>query len=93
MAVGENEPVTVGPCWIGRIVTQHPAVEDVTERGQCHCRSLVTAVGGEWAVHRHPPDERDGELVLFGSQRHGGDSTRLLRLEPNVMNEEPTKRV
>ena len=76
VAVREDESVTVRPGRIGRVVAKHPAVEDVTEWGQRHRRPLVATVGSERTVHRHPPDERDGELVLFRSQRHGGDSTR-----------------
>ena len=76
VAVGEDEPVTVGPGGIGRVVLHDPAVEHVAERGERHRGALVAAVGGERAVHRHPPDERDGELVLFCGQRHAGESTR-----------------
>ena len=57
VAVREDESVAIGPRRIRRIVTQYPAVEDMTERGQRHCGALVTAVGGERAVHGHPPDE------------------------------------
>ncbi len=76
VTVGEHEPVAVGPGGIGRIVLHHPAVEHVAERGECHGGALVPTVGGERAVHRHPPDERDGELVLFLGQRHAADSNR-----------------
>jgi hypothetical protein len=74
--VGEDETVTVRPARIGGVVLHDPAVEHVSERRQCHRCALVAAVGGEWAVHRHPPDERDGELVLFCCQRHAGEGTR-----------------
>ena len=79
VTVGEDEPVTVGPGGIGRIVLHHPAVEHVAERGERHGGALVPAVGGERAVHRHPPDERDGELVLFLGQRHAAEGTRYNR--------------
>ncbi len=76
VTVREHEPVAIGPGRIGRIVLHHPAEEHVAERGERHGGALMPAVGGERAVHRHPPDERDGELVLFLGQRHAADSTR-----------------
>ncbi len=81
VAIGEHEPVAVRPGRICRVVLHDTAVEHVAERSERHGGALVTAVGSERAVHRHPPDERDGELVLFLGQgllgrRHAADSTR-----------------
>jgi hypothetical protein len=75
MPVGEDEAVAVGPVRIGRVVFHHPAVEDVREGRERHPRALVAAVRGERPIHRHPADERDGLRVLFGGQRHAGDSS------------------
>ncbi len=80
MAVGQHEPVAVGPFRIGGIVLHDPRVEDVTERRERHRRALVPAVRLERSVHRHAADERDGLLGLFGRQRRGhrSDCTRPL---------------
>ena len=80
MAVGQHEPVAVGPFRIGGIVLHDPRVEDVAERRQRHRRALVPAVRLERSVHRHAADQRDGLLGLFGRQRRGhrSDCTRPL---------------
>ena len=51
MAVGEDEPVAVGPVGVGRVVLHHPAVEHVAERGERHRRALVAALGVQRGVH------------------------------------------
>ena len=62
---GEDEPVTVGPCRVGRVETHHPRVEDVRERGERHCRPLVAALRRERSIHGEPPYEGKCLCVLF----------------------------
>ena len=59
VAVGEDEPVAVGPFGVGGMVAHHPAVEHVGERSERHRRALVAALGVQRGVHRQPADDLD----------------------------------
>ena len=59
MAVGQHEPVAVGPLGVGGMVAHHPAVEHVGERSEGHRRALVPALGVQRSIHRQPADHLD----------------------------------
>ena len=63
VAVGEDEPVAVGPVGLGRVEAHDPAEQHVTERRQGHGRALVTGLRGQRRVHGQAPDHVDGLLI------------------------------
>ena len=56
-------------------MSEHSAVEHVSERGEGHCGSLVSALGLERRIHCDPANDGHGERVGLGTQpwesRHG----------------------
>ena len=75
VSVGENESVAIWPMWVRRIVPHHPAVQHMGEGCERHRRALVTALGLQRRIHRHPADERDRLLFNLRSEgaRHAVD--------------------
>ena len=76
VTVGEHEPVAVGPAWLGRVVLEDAAEQDVTEGGERHRGALVPRLRGQRRVHRHAPDEVDGLGVERGGEAGGHRSER-----------------
>ena len=63
MAVGQHEPVAVGPVGLGGVVAHDPGEQDVGQRGQGHRRAGVAGVGGPGGVHGQSPDDVHSQLV------------------------------
>ncbi len=57
VAVGEDEPIAVGPVRVGRVVAHHPAEQHVGQRRQRHCGSLVATLGLQRRIHREPANQ------------------------------------
>ena len=74
MAVGQHEPVAVGPFRVAGMVAHHPAVEHVGEWGERHRRALVAALGVQRGIHRQAADDLDRLDVEVGGEcrRHHG---------------------
>ncbi len=66
VAVGEHEPVAVGPVGVGGVELEDARVQDVGEGREGHRRARVTRVGLLDRVHRQPADDVDrAALELF----------------------------
>ena len=81
VAVGQDEPVAIGPLGVVRIVLEDAAVEDVGERGEGHRRALVAALGPQRRVHGEATDDVDRLGLDVGREggRHRGRPYPTLR--------------
>ena len=63
VAVGEDEPVPVGPVGLGGIMVHDPGEQHMGQRGQGHGGTRMSGVGGPGGIHGQPPDHVDAELL------------------------------
>src|SRR6185437_9364480 len=65
MAARQDEPVTVGPVWIGRIVLYVARPQHVREWCECHWRPGVARVRLLNGIHRQNANCIDARLLEF----------------------------
>ena len=73
MPGGEDEPVSAGPLWVGRVVPHHVAVEQICDRRECHRRAGVAGIRLLHGIHRERPDGVD----RLGARIGGHDAEHI----------------
>jgi hypothetical protein len=82
MAAGEDEPITIRPEGVGRIVSKNVFPDGVCHRGQRHGSARMTAFGRLDGVHGERADRVVGKAVDVGrGRRHAGSVGRGMTAE------------